>query len=268
MELLLAWLGTIGVSLVLDTSFSLRLLKDLADQGYKVEFKKYKEVSNDLKKSTKGSMNYFVPIINILSQFQRLMDYNNYKPIIFDQLKVLGCIEPLTTEEELEYQKKPTGWNALITPLKREIAKSDAVTITYIDDNQETNSICYETYQDSKNNQEGIRIIKVEGPVSKLPLEKQQKIAVEYTLKVYREINNNFTKKEFKTKVKQAKKDGSNVVIDLNKGEPKQVINAIDIESITDPEKLKEMRELLAPSDDVNVNDAEKTYKYDFKDNK
>ena len=129
MSLIGFWLTTTVTSYILDLGLGVKLFKDLADQGYTIDFDKYKEVAKELNMSTSHAIK-FVPFINVLNEMKKAYEYSTMvKYLMVDQLRALGVLKELSDLEIAEYQKKPTGLNAIIVPIKMEIRLSKATKI-------------------------------------------------------------------------------------------------------------------------------------------
>lgn len=79
MEFLSFWLGTSILSLGMNIANSLRLFKDVADAGYKINLEKIKELGKQLNpNSTKITfISMLIPIYNLMQVFEAMIQYNN-----------------------------------------------------------------------------------------------------------------------------------------------------------------------------------------------
>lgn len=176
MEFLVLWLGTSVVSFGMEIANELRMFKDAADAGYKVDVKRLSELGKQLNpNATKTTLlSMLIPIFNVMQVFQRTIQYNNARPMILDQLSVIDTLEKMSEIEKAEYLKNPTGLNALIVPLKTEIRLSKAASIEINDGNEHS-----EIYYEMGESLDDITILKVSGSASKLAVEEQKKKVVE-----------------------------------------------------------------------------------------
>jgi len=130
MTILVLWLFTIIVSLGMELSNGLRLFKDVADAGYKIDITRISELSEefapDVLKTT--FIERFIPVYNIFKQFQIRLQYDNTKYLMVDQLRTVDCLVEMTEEEREEYLKNPTGLNILFIHIKSEDAKCSDVS--------------------------------------------------------------------------------------------------------------------------------------------
>lgn len=176
MEFLVLWLGTSVASFGMEIANELRMFKDAADAGYKVDVKRLSELGKQLNPNASKAilLSMLIPIFNVMQVFQRTIQYNNVRPMILDQLSVIDVLEEMSEIEKTEYLKNPTGLNALIVPLKTEIRLSKATSIK-IDDGNELSEIYYEMGESLGD----ITILKVSGSASRLTVEEQKKKVVE-----------------------------------------------------------------------------------------
>lgn len=171
MEFLIIWLSTVAVSFGMEIANELRMFKDVADAGYKIDIRRLSDLSKQLNPNASKAtlLSMLIPIFNIMQVFQRAVQYNNARPMILDQLNVMDALEEMSEIENQEYQKKPTGLNALLIPLKDEIRISKAASIK-IETDTEKSEIFYEM-DDSLEN---ITILKVNGDASRLTVDEQK----------------------------------------------------------------------------------------------
>lgn len=172
MEFLVLWLGTSIASFCIEVANELRMLKDVADEGYKVDSNRLSELANqinpDMSKNVFLSM--LMPFYNVAQVLQRTMKYNNARPMVLDQLRIMDALEEMSEYEKKEYQKNPTGLNAFLVPIKNKLRFEKATLIKFT--NEEGLSTIY--YDFDKSNDE-IVIIKVTGPYSRLTEEEQKR---------------------------------------------------------------------------------------------
>lgn len=176
MELLVLWLGTTIASFCMEMSNELRMFKDVADAGYKIDIRRLSELSEQLNPNAQNValLSMLIPIFNIMQVLKRSAQYISARPMMLDQLSVLDALEEMSEIEKQEYQKKPTGLNAILIPLKAEIRMSKAASIK-IETDTENSEIFYET-DDSLDN---ITILKANGDASRLTVDEQKKKVIE-----------------------------------------------------------------------------------------
>jgi len=176
MELLVLWLGTSITSFFMEMANELRMFKDAADAGYKIDIRRLSDLSKQLNPNASKAtlLSILIPIFNIMQVFQRTVQYNNVRPMILDQLNVMDALKEMSEMEKQEYQKKPTGLNALLIQLRAEIRISRAASIK-IETDTEKSEIFYEM-DDSFDN---IVILKVTGDASRLTVDEQKKKVID-----------------------------------------------------------------------------------------
>lgn len=176
MELLALWLGTSITSFCIEMANELRMFKDVADAGYKIDIRRLSDLSKQLNPNASKAtlLSMLIPIFNIMQVFQRTVQYNNARPMILDQLNVMDALEEMSEIEKQEYQKKTTGLNALLIPLKAEIRLSKASSIKI-----ETGTKKSEIFYEMDDSLENITILKVNGDASRLTVDEQKKKVIE-----------------------------------------------------------------------------------------
>ena len=162
LNVILLYLGTVGISLASVIKLDLKLLKDLADEGYKINFAKFTEIAKSIMPKTKQKAlsNFFIPIWNIVYTITSIENYNHSFNSFYNSLSVMDALEEMSDIEKKEYAKKPTGLNAMLVPLRYQKRLDNAVRIT-IEDSNGTSDI----YYDTANKGEEINILKVTGPL-------------------------------------------------------------------------------------------------------
>jgi len=141
MELLIIWVITIVASLVMQVAQEMRMFKDIANEGYKIDLKRLTELTSELNPNAIKTikMGFLIPIANILLVMQRAMQYNNHRHMIGDQLSVMGCLTRMDEEEQDWYNKMPNGLMALL--ISGNGFSKDTKKITYVDEKGKKTSI-------------------------------------------------------------------------------------------------------------------------------
>lgn len=176
MKIVVLWISTVAASFCIELTNELRMFKDVADAGYKINIDRLSDLSKklnpDASKITLLSM--LIPIFNIIQVFERITKYNNIRPMLLDQLSVIDALEEMSEIEKQEYLKKPTGLNAILVPFKLEarIDKSDSVKI---ENDNEKSEIFYEI----GDSLDDITILKVAGDAYRLTEAEQKKKVIE-----------------------------------------------------------------------------------------
>ena len=127
--------------------------KDNADAGYKVDLQKMADFQNKLMPDANkvNLLSTLISVYNIMNVCKNIINYNNVRPMLLDQLNAMGVLEEMTVFEKEEYSKKPTALNALIIPLKTEARLANALKLTKIDYNG-TNKLLYNYISFNKKN--------------------------------------------------------------------------------------------------------------------
>ena len=170
-EFLILWVGTSAASLYIEIKTALRILKDVADVGYKIDIKGLSEWQSDKDEQNGMIISMFIPIFNLMQAFQHTINYNDNRAFLIDQLKVMDALEEMSEAEKKEYLKNPTGLNVMTMLLKSEerLANASSVTIN-------NSKIYYEMGEELLND---ITILKVTGPLASLTVEEQKKKVIE-----------------------------------------------------------------------------------------
>ena len=226
MEIILVYLGTIIMGFVFELDNTFTMYKDVADAGYKIDNDRMKEFANRMnpKQNNNSLLRLLIPIYNIIKPMMIRLQYNQQKFALLDQLDVMDCLEEMTETEKVEYAKKPTGLNAILIPLKTKIELSKALKFEF----KEEGTIWF--IFDEK--QKDIKIVKAEGPISKLPLaEQKQKLKEEY-MEIFGKIIEQFgTIENFSKEVVSTPKDKEGKIL-------------IDITPKSTTEKIAELKDL------------------------
>ena len=173
MKYLLMWLMTVCVSYGMELANELRYFKDIADNGYRVDFKKMNAKIRELNmpSPTINIRKYLIPFYNMFLTVQNTMNYINQRDMVFNSFKVLNCLEEMSEEEKREYAKKPTGLNAILIPLKMDLKLQKASKVVVRNENGEEGTIYFDF-----NDEKGFIILKTTGYVSKLSVDEQEKL--------------------------------------------------------------------------------------------
>lgn len=191
MELLVIWTGTVIVSFIMEFKNELRMFKDIADNGYKIDIKRLSEFAKQANPNVSkvSLMSLLTPGLNIWDVLRRTIIYNNARCTIIDQLNVIDLLIKMTKEEEEEYSKNPTGLNAFLIMAKPQV-NNKLQSVTYNDDNEKS-TIWYEIKHGE------YIIVKTEGPVSDLSIIEQYGMLKEKVSPIDEEINNSSFSQQF-----------------------------------------------------------------------
>lgn len=121
--IIITWIGTIIASFGMEMANELRMFKDAADSGYRIDINRMSELSKQVNPEASNAIlkSLLIPVLNIVGVFQRTQQYNNIRPFVLDQLSVIDSLIPMTDEEKEQYMQKPTAINALVITVKPQI---------------------------------------------------------------------------------------------------------------------------------------------------
>ena len=173
MEILSLWLGSIVLSFAMNISNVLKIVKDLADSGYKINNNKLSKLNKEMEPEyvKYRSMMLFLPIVNVMTVALDRIKYIKSSDLYFNKLDVLGSIEEMSDYEKIAYAENPTGLNAILLQIKMETKLQNALKVKLAD-----KSVIYFDKEDDE-----IVIYKAEGPFSQLSgIEQKQRITEIY----------------------------------------------------------------------------------------
>lgn len=98
LSLLLIYIISRGTTIIMNAVAVKNIITDLANAGYKVDDKAYKE--KRFPNSTQEKLLAHIPIVNILQALLRITQFQQ-KPTNIDAFKVCGVVKKLTKEEML-----------------------------------------------------------------------------------------------------------------------------------------------------------------------
>lgn len=171
MGFLALWLGTTAVSFGIVLSSVFNIFKEAADQGYSINSEAMTEIANETSDQQKLIfLGLLIPGLNILESLFFKAKVNNEMLDILDMYDMLGALEEMSPFEKAEYEKSPTGLNAIITPMDYKLRLKNAQTI--IIDDYFTSEVVFEQGTEF----EDITILKVSGPLARLEASEQKEI--------------------------------------------------------------------------------------------
>ena len=172
-EVLSVWVGSIILSFAMNISNVLKIVKDLADSGYKINNNKLSRLNKEMEPEyvKYRSMMLFLPIVNVMTVALDRIKYIKSSDLYFNKLDVLGSIEEMSDYEKIAYAENPTGLNAILLQIKMETKLQNALKVKLAD-----KSVIYFDKEDDE-----IVIYKAEGPFSQLSgIEQKQRITEIY----------------------------------------------------------------------------------------
>ena len=132
MEFLLVWVRTIGVSLGMDTILYFQINKDLADQGYLIDYKP--STRDDFNNNNKiVAYAKLIPFVNIFSSIAAGYEYVTNRNKAIHNPDIYPFIKKMTEEELVLYKKKPTAFNAIYLSYKSEAIIKDPINVFILD---------------------------------------------------------------------------------------------------------------------------------------
>lgn len=182
MNIFIMWPITIIMSIIFEFKNEFKMFKDFADIGYKINTDKLTDLS--MMSATSNALNasltaMLIPFFNIGCTLARRKKYEENKELIFEQYLKLGIIEEMSEEEFEEYKKNPTGFNAILVPLKKQVyEESEKIsfgTITIEEPNGEVSVVNIKLDLNKENKDNMIEILTVRGPIRNLSKEEQLK---------------------------------------------------------------------------------------------
>ncbi len=150
MGLLLVWISTIIVSKTMDVITTFKIIKDLADEEYKIKPDKLSSLKDELNNNDESIFNKlkgYIPFVNIFNSMLNGLDYASNKGQTLDQMYLLDVIERMDKEEIEEYNKKPSTIRALLIANKDK-RKTDSFK-PLMDDNK-SKAICIDYEKENR----------------------------------------------------------------------------------------------------------------------
>ena len=149
------------------------MFKDVASAGYKIDIKKLSEITKKLNPNNQNNslIRVLIPFYNLYKVLENRSKYVQQREFVLPELNVLDVLEEMTEYEKKEFQKKPTGFNAIVVMTKSSInneieTNEEKITLTGF----ENDWLMY-----SMNEKTGkIDILKAEGKFSNFSLENQK----------------------------------------------------------------------------------------------
>lgn len=261
MELLALWIASCIASFGMEISNELKLFKDVADAGYKINLNRLSEAQKQLNpNSSKNSLIFLmIPVYNLLKVFEKRIKYNNARPMLLDSLHVIDALEEMTEQEKEEYKKHPTGLNALIVPIKTDIRLSKAGKIK-VDDGE----IFYE-FNLSKNNKSDnlsdyITIVKATGNFKgSSDRELKQKIVSAWKEIANEGIKTYGSKEKFLEEIKKAYNNNESIEINKDNDEKNDIVQEPNSTLSTSQkiQALKDLKQELEEEKRANQNEEQ-----------
>lgn len=115
------WVITVMASFLLEIHKIVKIYKELADQNYKFNPEKFKELINSEEYITKQAniLEFFLPIYNLMVITLREDDFIKNKEKFYQTLIKFGAVEEMTEEEIKEYGEYKFGIHAIVMEKNR-----------------------------------------------------------------------------------------------------------------------------------------------------
>ena len=172
-EILSVWIGSIILSFAMNISNVLKIVKDLADLGYKINNNKLSRLNKEMNPEyvKNRSLMLFFPIVNVMTVVADRIKYIQSSSAYFNKLDALRTIEEMSDYKKIAYAQNSTVLNAILLQIKMETKLKNAFKVKLADKSV--------IYFDKENDE--IVIYKAEGPFSNLSgIEQKRKITEIY----------------------------------------------------------------------------------------
>lgn len=236
------WTISFIMSIVFEFKNEFKMFKDFADIGYKINTDGLTDLSRISATSDaigNSLLAMLIPFYNVACTLKRISQYEQNKELIFDQYVRLGIVEEMSTDEWEEYKKNPTGFNAILVPLKKQVYEENEKisfgTITIEDSNGEVSVINIKLDLNQEDPDKMIEIITMRGPIRDLSKEEQLKFIREHLGKAFEKGVSKFGSKE--AFIEKLCKEDTVDVSDIDK-------LTVTSEKIEDEEEIKPLSRL------------------------
>lgn len=227
MELIIVWVLSILISYGAEMHLAFTMMKDIADNGYKIIYTRLKEVNGQIDLNTIKTNNIIrlLPIVNMIIGIKRASMYGQARYQLLDALSVMGVIEEMTEEEKKEYNENPTVIKAMKiimdnSPEIKNVKTTDGSVIYFYNSDGEVL------------NNNNIVITKVKGPAKKLSGEEQINEVIKATNLISKLIENDV--KNLKKLQETLAKRGINLEITVTKENGEKEVITIEPEEKTE----------------------------------
>ena len=159
--------------LLIDTVSLLRIFRDLADQGFKIDYEKLEEFCQnyDSKESSCDRLlRILIPPYSFCKTYCDIKLYNESYRDLIQAMYTLGLITEMNDFELREYQKNPSTMNAIMVPIWCEARFANAYHLK-LDDSQYPSEIWFELR--NLNGESKIEILLATGPIANQSPENQ-----------------------------------------------------------------------------------------------
>ena len=178
LNIIIIWIITILISMGIDISNDLKIIKDSADRGYRYNLDVIYILFDKLKQSKfkSKSIENIIPILNIYRALERREEYEKFYPIIFNKAIEFDVLDVMSLIEIDEYKKNPTGLNAFLINTKLRLQLHNATLINIENPNNNLKgSMLFRIGDDLSK----IKIIQFSKSLSHLSIDKMQNIVAD-----------------------------------------------------------------------------------------
>lgn len=171
------WISSTVLSVGVELYNGFRMFKDAADQGYLINITKYGDYQRQMmpEGTDYSALAFLIPFLNFYTVTKNIMNYNNARPFIMNQLSMMDCVYEMTEEEKAKYEKNPTGIKAFFQGVKREIDYYRK-PLSYVIDKEDEHGVIY--YRLGKKF-EDIKVVKLEGDAKKYSKKEASQVVLE-----------------------------------------------------------------------------------------
>lgn len=174
MNIIGIYITTVIVSFIMEIKREFEIITDVADMGYKFDTEKTVDLSNEIG-TDDTKIHYFkllIPVYNLMFVLKNYEDYYSKREYLYKGFESLGIIKEMSEFEKREYNKKRTGFHALVVQAMYNVRLAKATKVKLKDGS----TIWYEYKENNNNNfKDNITILKVEGRSEYLSEEEQKR---------------------------------------------------------------------------------------------
>lgn len=248
MKYFIMWLLTVVVSYFMEIMSELRIFKDAADAGYKVDLQRLKDISAQINPDGDKifTLSLLIPIFNMINVLCRTKKFDEDRGFLLDELRVIDALDEMSKVEQEEYSKKPTLFNALFIPfiVKKRLLDSELVVVMI---ENKPGEIYYEVGDES----DDITILASYGSASKLTVDEQRRTIIEKS-KDKNEVKDKLEENVRKSNAKVLKDDINQCLNDQQSKKTKTINNNLTISE--QKQMLEELKELLKEKEQQDTN--------------
>lgn len=111
-QLVLLGILSYPVAFGMNFALAIKMFKDLANEGYKLNVERAKELTGAVNENNPISRYKYYPIINMAASMASAILYNKEYGQSILALHVTQCLDEMTDEEKKDFNEKPTAFNA------------------------------------------------------------------------------------------------------------------------------------------------------------